>query len=164
MNALGRRRLSSNWYGSPSNGGHCDLAGHARLRSLVAALSTWRSVIAARAARVDIRACCIRSADLVAASTRHEQGLPVRASAALIAFTDALVVSLPALPDGIEGTRGDHRCGRCALCSVPLARPPVVGTLAWPGYRASAMDRPCGLSAPRADRESPGQISEHRPR
>jgi hypothetical protein len=67
-------------------------------------------------------------------------------------------------PGGIEGPRQDHRCGRCALCSVPLARPPVRGTLAWPGHGANAVYRPYGLSVPREDREGPGQINEYRPR
>jgi hypothetical protein len=58
---------------------------------------------------------------------------PVGAAEALTAFTDALTVSPLALSDGIEGPREDHRCDRCALCSVPLARPPVVGALVWPG-------------------------------
>ena len=67
-------------------------------------------------------------------------------------------------PGGIDGPRQDHRCGRCALCSVPLARPPIKGTLAWPGHGANAVYRPYSLSVPREDREGPGQINEYRPR
>jgi hypothetical protein len=67
-------------YGFSSERGHLDFGDRACRNSLIAALYTWRPVTALPGCPRRHPCRCIRSADLITASTRHEQGLTRGAS------------------------------------------------------------------------------------